>query len=217
MRGEANKKERKEQQDIQKEDHENHSIPRTKMKTFSKGRAIERSKACWQVKSDRTRIWFPFLTAWRSYLLRSFSFWGDGNYRLYHVPAVPPQAQRTHSWLTCRYPSCNNLRTRSDNAHNVQSFCFCALKIWDLQMWFEYTFFFFFYLLSPRKGKVRFRCPFPETTSPDSAIHRRPGTVASGNAHLTYMRKMEWNHSTCQDPPLQEPKDNLLAGEENNL
>ena len=144
MRGEANKKERKEQQDIQKEDHENHSIPRTKMKTFSKGRAIERSKACWQVKSDRTRIWFPFLTAWRSYLLRSFSFWGDGNYRLYHVPAVPPQAQRTHSWLTCRYPSCNNLRTRSDNAHNVQSFCFCALKIWDLQMWFEYTFFFFF-------------------------------------------------------------------------
>ena len=28
---------------------------------------------------------------------------------------------------------------------------------------------------------------------------------------------MEWNHSTCQDPPLPEPKDNLLAEEENNL
>ena len=28
------------------EDHENHSIPRTKMKTFSKGKATERLKAC---------------------------------------------------------------------------------------------------------------------------------------------------------------------------
>ena len=167
MRGEANKKERKEQRDIQKEDHENHRIPRTKMKAFSKGRATERSKSRWQSKSDRTRTWFPFLTACRSSLLRSVSFWGDGNYRLYHVPAVPPHAQRTHSWLTCRYPSCSILRTRSDNAHSVQSFCFCALKILDLQMWFEYSFFFFFYLLSPRKGKARLRCPFPETTSPD--------------------------------------------------
>lgn len=216
MRGEANKKEWKEQRDIQKEDHENHSIPRTKMKAFSKGRAIEGSKSCWQSKSDRTRIWFLFLTAWRSYLLRSVSFWGDGNYRLYHVPAVPPHAQWTHSWLTCRYPSCNILRTRSDNAHNVQSFCFCALKIWYLQMWFEYSFFFFFTFWALGKGKQGSDAP-SQKPHHQTGIHRRPGAMASGNAHLTYMRKMEWNHSTCRDPPLQEPKDNLLAGEENNL
>lgn len=84
-------------------------------------------------------------------------------------------------------------------------------------MWLEYSILPF----EPQKMKMGIQEAIPRKhTSPDSAVHRRPRTWASGNAHFTCAMKMEWNHSedsACRDLPLQAPKDSLLAGRENNL
>ena len=92
-------------------------------------------------------------------------------------------------------------------APNVQGLvvlCFEDLALESVTWIFILTFWI------PEKGNG-IQASIPRNhTCPDAAVHGRPGTWASGDAHLTRVRKMDWNHSACQDLPLQ-------AGEEDNL